>query len=278
MADNKSSMLEGGNKQKIIIVAVLVIVFIIIWQASSLFSGGSTPAPAAPAPVAPTPMSPGAPTPLTPTTPRPAMGNAGPGAAMPASISSPTQGSAATQAQIAPSQAVQIDPEQLQKQRENEKKYIQAVNDLQMLKIQKEIADTNLAITNSKLDTITSEKKLSDLLVGPVHPPVAEGMYVNNLVAPAIRGQSKSSAADAGMDVSYVVLSVSKKDNQWGAVIANIVEKVSENVVKKQETLFSVTVGENLPPDGSLVVSIDKNGVVLQKDGVRRRLQIRSTL
>ncbi len=247
----KNSMLAGGNKQKITIAIVAVIVLFVIWQAAGLFGGGGESARTPSAPKAEVAMN--SASPIKATSPAP-LQNVNPASAMPAQP-------------VAPSiLSLSINPEELKTQRENETRYINAVNQLQMLKIQREIAETTQAITKSKLDTVTSEKSITDLLV---NAPLPASLLPPGQNLPGMMPDQqtiKTTVTTTKAEPNYVVLSVSKKDNKWRAVIGNLGK------------LYSLTIGDTLPADGSTVIFINTKGVTLQKDGKTRRIPISSAI
>src|SRR5690606_24594193 len=129
-----------------------------------------------------------------------------------------------------------------------------AVNELQMLKIQRDIAETNKAIAGAKLDTVNAQKNIVTLLA-----PEQPSNYAQHLVNP-----TGAAAPTAGtppptiIEVPYTVISVTEIQGRWGAVIG------------AQGKLYNVHVGDVLPADKSKVISINKSGVVLEKDGVKK--------
>jgi type IV pilus biogenesis protein PilP len=249
MADKKA-LPADGNKQKIMIVIVIIIVLIIIWQVAGLFTGGSA-------------------QPDVTITPTKTMSATSPGNQTPnAAMNAPTAMAPVQTATVTPNQTqpLRVDPALLKLQQETETKYIEAVNQLQLLKIQKDIAEAKEAISKATLDSMTSEHKMSDLLVKPPTPGIAD--YANSLQNPGQSGRSTvlSTTTTTTVEAAYIVLSVSKQDRRWSAVIGNAGK------------LYSVKVGETLPIDQSIVVSIDTDGVVLQKDGQQKKIAISSSI
>lgn len=138
----------------------------------------------------------------------------------------------------------------LTQQEQVQSKYISALNELQMLKIQKEIAETSQAIVAAKLATVAAEKSITDLL--------SETEISKNpkpLPAPVL-------SSEAG---SYSVQSVSMEQDQWHAL------------VKFKDKLYNVSVGDMLPPDKSVVKSIDQKGVILDTGGMEQRVPLTVT-
>ena len=60
----------------------------------------------------------------------------------------------------------QREMELLAQQKQIEAKYIAALNELQALRLEREIAETNKAIIDAKLGTITAQKNIIDLISG----------------------------------------------------------------------------------------------------------------
>jgi type IV pilus biogenesis protein PilP len=146
----------------------------------------------------------------------------------------------------------------MQLQQETEAKYVAAVNELQMLKVQRDIAETNKAIASAKLDTVNSEKNIVTLLT-----PEQNANYSQRLANPAQAAAiGPQGPGPAVVEVAYTVISVSEIQGRWGAVLG------------VQGKLYTVRVGDVLPTDGSKVVFINRSGVVLQKDGMRKTVSL----
>ena len=154
-------------------------------------------------------------------------------------------------------------------QQETQLKYITALNELQMLKVQREIAETKQAITSSTLANATAEKSITDLLTIQQMP--AQNAYVPpppQQVAPAASvTENVPKMVQSFNEVPYAVVSLTYKNNKWNAVLSY------------QEKFFSVGVGDTLPPDNSVVTSIDRNGLTLTgRDKNTRKVLIAPTL
>jgi hypothetical protein len=254
---------QNDMKKKATIGGFVVVLAIIAWLAKGVFMDEGT-API-PKPVANTPANTGMPN-----------AGAAPIAANPV-VQAPRQMPVASNAEL------------IKLQKETEAKYLSALNDLQMLKVQREIAETNQAIASSKLATIAAEKDMTDLLT--VKPaPIPEGAYANMLGGGMMGGGNmggpptgqpgggpgvppgggkrpqRPAAATATPSVPYVVLSVSQQNDKWEAVLGN------------SGKLYSVKIGDVLAADGSTVDSISKEGVVLAKDGKKRTITITSAI
>ena len=172
--------------------------------------------------------------------------------------------------------SVSMDSKLLDLQKQTEKDYVEKINQLQTLKLQREIQETNQAIATSRLATVTADKGVSDLLTKPtqpVNPPgvyVPPGAYAAPLVNPVAGGTSVTTQTTTSgpmiPEPPYTVLSVSMELGKWNAIIGF------------QGKLFNVSIGDVLPIDGSVVTSINKNAVHLIKDGKRRKISIISSM
>lgn len=240
--DRQSGSGTMTMRQKITAGVFVIIVLVIIWQVYGLFKG-STPAPSSPTSTAPrTAMSAAS----------PGMPTGQPGMPQPAAVAKPP---------------TEMTPQQIQMirmQQEAQNQYLSAVNQLQMLKLEKDIAETNKAIMAAKLETVTAEKGIVDLLQPPTPPPTP-ATYASGLVNPATAGQEQPgsvSSAGVSMEANYTVISVSRLQNRWTAVVGY------------QGNLYNVQVGDILPPDNSMVISIGKTGVLLEKNGVKKKVSL----
>lgn len=146
-------------------------------------------------------------------------------------------------------------------QQEAQQRYQVAINELQMLRIAENIAKTNKSIMAAKFDTVNSEKKIVTLLSQPTMtgPAFAPSVTTPMAAAPAPEQPAIPTA-------NYTVVSVSQVRDVWSAVLGN------------QGVLYNVKVGDVLPVDGSTVISINRNGVVLQKDGQQRKVSLVSII
>ncbi|VVC76883.1 hypothetical protein AQUSIP_22100 [Aquicella siphonis] len=237
-SDKMQALASMTTRQKVIAGVVVVVVLILVWQLKGLFGGGGGPAKPAAAPKTMTATKPGgadmamapgaAPAPMTP---------------KPAEI---------PQAQPMSEREAEI----MKLQQETQAKYLEALNELQMLKLSRDIAITNKDISSAKLAKVVSEKKIVDLLTPPAPPSSSEVMTKNV--------QPISSLGD--QEVKYSVVSVSQLQYRWSAVLGY------------KGSLFNVNVGDVLPPDGSTVESIGRDGVTLNKDGVKKKVSLVPTI
>lgn len=232
-----------NNRQKVTAIVFVVIVLIILYMVYGMFKGESAPA---------MPVSEG---------PTGAMNAATPGGFTPPQPQTPKQAQLAQTQQLSPREA-----QLLQMQQETEMKYLDALNQLQMLKLERDIAETNKAIASAKLDTITAQEKIVTLLKPPVQ--ITPATYAQGLVSPTTTGgppanmQPPVTVNKPVEETNYSVISVSLLQSQWNAVVGY------------QGNLYNVHVGDILPVDGSKVLSIDKSGLIIEKDGVKRKLSM----
>ncbi len=249
-------------KQKVIIVILIIVVLVILWQLKGLFSSGGVSSTSHPA-LKVEKLSSGSS--VSPATTATLSSTAG---GLPHTAAMPTQQSLIAEQQAFAEQNMML----MRQQQEVQAKYLNAVNELQMLKIQQEIAQANQAIATAKLATVTAEKGVSDLLTRPSAPSVPTSVYANNLVSPTQAGGEPVSqppiqpAPTVAMEVPYVVISVSMESHRWSAVIGY------------QGKLYTVSTGDTLPIDGSVIRSISRNGVVLRKNGQDRKIGIVSSI
>lgn len=133
-------------------------------------------------------------------------------------------------------------------QQETQTKYLEAINELQVLKVTKDIAVANKDISAAVLARVTAEKKIVDMLAPPPPPE-----STNKILSP-VQG--------LGLEGSYGVVSVAELQYRWGAVLSY------------KNNLYNVHVGDVLPMDGSTVTAIGKEGVILEKDGVKKKVSM----
>jgi hypothetical protein len=244
-------MADPAQKQKVIIGVVVVIVLIVAWQVFGLIGGGSSSAP----PTPPPPVT----TAAKPLTPAPA-GAAAPTIAAPAAPAGPA----------APKPSVlNLSEELLSMQRENEVNYIKQLNELQMLKLQKQIADLKQSLKATELATMTEDQNIAELITAKVgeQKPVEGGDNAKSTVASALPQfvPIPPPPPPPAPEAQYDVVSVSYKAGKWRAVMVN--EK------DNKKAMYDVAVGDTLSPDDSKVYSINKSGVILiDKTGKKRKV------
>lgn len=239
-------MLSGMTmRQKLTAGALVLILIVIIWQVVGLFGGGSS-VPSTPAPVDNRSMAAASPQAMAPQP------------AQLVKLQAPTS---------------EREAELVKLQQETQAKYLAALNELQMLKVTRDIAEANQAITAAQLATVTAQKNIVNLLAP--QQPVMPSDYAKGLVNPVSSGNVVTSASSTSgqttapvvqttsqQEVNYSVISVSQLQYRWSAVLGY------------QGSLYNVSVGDVLPADGSVVKSIDKTGVVLERDGTRKKVSL----
>jgi type IV pilus biogenesis protein PilP len=243
MMQRKPSILEKFDKrQKIVAVILAMVLIFIIWQVIDMFKGPATPAAI-----------------INQT----AQNNAK--QPMPADnmmVPKPAQLNATKEQNLTPEQ------DEMQKQQlALQQKYVETLNELQMLKLARDIAEVNQAIASTKLATVTAEKNIIDLLAPP--PPPAANTYAQGLVnpQPVASGSSQVQQAPpativAPAEVSYQVVSITQIQGRWNAVIGT------------GGKLYNASVGDVLPSDGSRVIDIDRSGVVIEKGSIQKKLSL----
>src|SRR5436853_189095 len=147
MAENpKAAMTNLTTKQKVIGLVTIVIFIFIIYEIIGLFSGGSS---------APTP----APMPAVPKQP----GKPAASGAQPMMTTTTTVQQGAPPPQVTPVSALTPPPAKdndfLKIQQQQQQAYLDNINQLQLLKVKREIAETNQAIAAARLATETANKK-----------------------------------------------------------------------------------------------------------------------
>ena len=273
MADEKAKTAASADKRKkIMIVAIIALLAFLGWQVYGMFGGGSdtTPVPAANPKLADKLAQAKQGNNASSATPAQAQNAAGP------NMAPPPQNMAPQVAKQLPMSEREM--ELLKLQQETEARYIAATNQLQMLKLTLEIAETNKNIMAAKLDTITKEKGIVDLLTPPKKPTV-EVNYNEQMSNPgqppgAQTPPKPTQAANIPAPpqvpappeeepvVPYTVLSVSKIQERWNAVVG------------VQGALYSIHVGDIVPVDGSKVISISSGGIMLEKNGKERKISL----
>lgn len=236
MTADKMQALSGmTNRQKATALIVVVVVLILLWQLSSMFGGGGN-----------------APAPATPKTATPKMTAAGPGGP---SMQAPNTPATVDILKSAPQ--TEREAMLMKLQAETQEKYLAAINELQILKVSKEIAVTNKDISAAKLAKVVAEKKIYDLLTPAAPPPVSQ------TIGNAVPVTAPISITN-DQEVKYTVISVSQLQYKWTAVLGY------------KGAIYTVRVGDVLPPDGSTVVSIERDGVTLDKSGTKTKVSLLS--
>jgi hypothetical protein len=126
----------------------------------------------------------------------------------------------------------------------SQQQYMQLVNEYQLAEIQRMIAEDNAAIAQSRYDAAQSMVKMAEL-TGDANPgAMGLGASVDN--------QSANST-------DYELIYTGEDNNQWTATI------------KKNGQFNDVTAGSVLP-DGTKILSVDDNGVVIQQADNTKKL------
>lgn len=139
---------------------------------------------------------------------------------------------------------------------EKQIEYLEKINELQMLKVDKDIALTNKDISVAKEAMVESDKKVIDLLSGGG----TEGGLATQ--GGGSKQAATTNAVPATLGGASSLVSITEVQHRWSAVISS------------GGTLYSVGVGDILPSDESMVVGITKDSVTLQKEGVRKKLSL----
>lgn len=238
-SDKVQALTSMSTRQKVIAAVFVVVIIIILWQLKDMFGGSSESS---------TPVAKRA----TSSSTRP---TAAGGAASPQNLTPKVVDIMQTQP------TTEREAELMKLQQETEMKYLQALNELQVLKVRKEIANTNKDISTAQLSKVVAEKKIVDLLAPPPPPP-------QQPAAQSIKTVQTASFASSGLDLEakYTVISVSQLQGRWNAVL------------NYKGNMFNVRVSDILPPDGSVVMSIGKDGVIIERDGNKRKISIVSAI
>lgn len=250
MRSDKAPSAGMTSRQKITIAIFAIVFIVVIWQVIGMFRTS---------------------TPDTGATSRPAktMSSNRPNATGGQS-GQPTQPGTPQQAQLMPTpNTAQNSPEVMAARAQEQQlqaKYVDAINQLQMLKIERDIAQANQAIMAAKLATVTAQKSIVNLVNPPV-PVIPVGTYtkaIGGAASGARPGAPNMGMVDDGTpkEITYRVISVSQVQYKWSAVLGY------------QGSLYHVQVGDVIPADNSTVVSINRSGVVLSKGGVRKKISL----
>jgi len=244
------------TKQKAIAGGVVVVVLILIWQIIGIFGGGSSSKSVPTLSAAPQAKSPAQ---MASASPTAQMGNAGPN--MPGNTPAMMQQPQQVQAPLPVKTVIPVDQSTFSQQQDQQQMYVSTLNQLQLLKVQRDIDETKQGIAAARLATATAEKNISDLLTKPIPAPIPQvpvSDYANklggNIPPPNLQ--------QVPQGPEYVVISVSMRLGRWAAVLGY------------QGKLLNVSTGDVLPADGSQVMSIGRYGVTLKRNGNRRRISI----
>lgn len=274
MTPDKDMQSDSGftTKQKAMAAGVVIILIILVWQIYGLIAGSGSSGSSSTTMVPVKPLQPGMKpqgqmtnTAMTPTTPSGAMPLSNPAGNMNAPMPTNTpQTTMLQQPQAAKDAQAMSNADLLKKQKDQQEKYLTTVNELQMLKLQKDIAETNQAISAAKLATATAEKNINDLLVKPLPPQLPPPNYASSLIGPtsaAPLGSGPVNLTPTEISVPYVVISVSMQMNKWTAVLGSAGK------------LYNVSSGDVMS-DGWVVAHISREGVVLKRGGVSKKVSL----
>ena len=231
---------SSGTRQKITVIVFIAVLAIIGWQVYSLFEESIPTAPPANQTAAAAPKNPSA--------------SSAPIAATPPGVTPPHSGPAPVLPKPPILSAKEL--ELIKLQRQAEERYVTAVNQLQMLKIEREIAETNKSIAAARLATATAEKEMATLA-----QPLSN--FTQSITTnPSSTGpisQEISSAATG----NFMVISVSYLQGRWSAVLSS------------QGKLYQVFVDDILPDNNNIkVLEINKSGVILKIGDEKRKISL----
>lgn len=154
-------------------------------------------------------------------------------------------------------QAMDREMELIRLQQETQAKYVAALNELQMLKVQKDIAVVNKDIAKAKSDTISEQAKVVETLM-----PLTGGRPAEAAETAQKKDQQPAQQQVLGEKPDYRMVSVSRLRGRWAAVLS------------AGGSLYRVNAGDVISYDNSEVISINKEGIVLEKDNVRRKISM----
>ncbi len=257
---DKNFLSNMNSRQKLIAGVVVLVVIVLVWQLYSILGQGSGERTASKPAMAASP-----PPPQQAAQSQPAM------------IAQPAPAPKVPQQAELPKPTVEsmspLEVELMRLQQETQAKYLAALNQLQMLKIERDIAENNRAIMSARLSTVKDQKSIVDMLAPPQAVATSHSSYAQDLVGDINHSGKPSTTLSAAetmqrstqqenSDVKYVVISVSQLQNRWSAVLGY------------QGNLYNISVGDVLPSDGSKVISISSSGVVLDKDGEKKKISL----
>lgn len=186
-----------------------------------------------------------------------------------ASPAAPAAPAATISVSKAPMTQAEIDL--MQMQQATQTKYIAALEQLQMLLVQKDIAAANKDIANAdrdvlkaKRESILNQKSILDMLAPPKTASVDGGGGKN---ASNNNNNGGGLGGTALSQNDFTVVSVSNTRGKWYAVLSTTDGK-----------LYSVSIGDTLASDGSTVKAIDRSGVTLDKSGISRKINMASII
>jgi hypothetical protein len=230
---------SSGTRQKITVIVFIAVLAIVGWQVYSLFEESIPTPPASPTAAANNPT-------------------AAPSLKAAAATSPPGITPPAAAAPVLPKPPVLSakELELIKLQRQAEERYVAAVSQLQMLKIEREIAETNKSIAAARLATATAEKDMAKLA-----QPL--GNFSQNLTTNPTSGPSQPEISNLVAAGNFMVISVAYLQGRWSAVLSN------------QGKLYQIFVGDILPDNNNVkVLEINKSGVTLKIGDETRKISL----
>jgi hypothetical protein len=234
MLPEKETKTADNKKQKIMLAITIVIILIVVWNIIGLSGGGGgseTPSPQPPMASLNKPM---------PTTTA-----ATPVTALPV-VNEPKQ---------AP---IPEDNDIFKLSRQTQEDYLKDLNQLQLLKVEREITETQVAIASAELNRKMAEHNISEFIINKSGR--ADLTEENTSAAVPITSNITQPIEQPRVS-SYVLHSVSYEGGKWNAVIGF------------QGKMSTATVGDVLE-DGSVVFSINRNAVILKNGNATKKLMI----
>lgn len=202
MRSDKMRAISGlTGRQKIIAIIIILILLVILWQVIDIFRSKS------PGPTI---------TPTTTANKAPALNGNKAANTVPANIRAPQVPPSGVQTgQLMNNQPSPQELEIMRLQQETQSKYLADLNQLQVLKVQRDIAETNKAIAEAELATVKAQKNVVSMLSPSTTPPdtyaknLAGGQQAANVPAPVLQP----------VDVAYSLISVTQLQSKWSAVL-----------------------------------------------------------
>lgn len=228
---------SSNSRQKVTLVIFIIIIAIVGWQVYALFKSDTPAAPPPPKPAIKAAAPQGTPPQMSGNIPPPAQTPP----ALPPALPKPP---------VLSSKELEL----IRLQKQTEERYIAAVNQLQMLKIEREIAETNRSIATARLEAATSEKAMAGL--------TQSSGYSQNITGPSSQPMVSAETLPSITANNYVVISVSYLQGKWSAVLGS------------QGKLYQIYIGDVLPDTEIKVVDINKSGVTLKIGEEKRKISL----
>lgn len=152
--------------------------------------------------------------------------------------------------------------EMLKVQQEIQAKYLDALNQLQMMKLSRDLAQVNSDIMSAKLAAVQSQKKIVDLLAPGSSGSYGASQMTQTPTSPQTGANGNAQAAPAiATPEPFTAVSVTQLQYKWSAVL------------RAGDKLMTVREGDVLP-DGSKIIVIDKSGVTIDRGGMQMKYSI----